>query len=1390
VTIFSCLVFLRFICRQARQVFYFKIFKQNSHNFNFMKKFTILFLTSFLLSIPAVFSQRPVIALTFTAEYNNLNVPLDSIFIQNLTQPGDTMLFAPDTVLFLDYVSGIPDYSGTAKSSFSVSPNYPNPSVDGKTSIDVFIPETEIVTMRVFDIIGNEVAFFENTLNAGNHHFTFLAGKEKYYVLSVNCGNENRSIKMINSGCSNQMQGTLIYQGSTETEPPMKSQKATAGFDFSLGDQLQYTAYAAGYLSSIIVDIPESNKTYTFEMVSSVFTCGSTITINHVTGEVAPVDKTVTYGTVTNIPGEPSKCWITSNLGSDHQATAKNDATEASAGWYWQFNRKQGFKHTGTVRTPNTVWINNINENSDWLLANDPCALELGSGWRIPSSSEWINVDASGNWTNWNGPWNSGLKMHAAGYLTNYQGSLGNRGSYGYYWSSTQSTTDWGWSLDFFSVTSSVNDMGKADGYSIRCVRDASASTIPNVTTSPAINITQTTATGGGNVTADGGSEVTARGVCWSTSQNPTIADSHTSDGTGTGVFVSNLTGLTPNTPYFVRAYATNSLGTAYGNELNFTTLSSGFTCGSTITINHVTGEVAPVNKTVTYGTVTNIPGETSKCWITSNLGADHQATAKNDATEPSAGWYWQFNRKQGYKHTGSVRTPNTTWITTINENSEWVAAKDPCTIELGSGWRIPTYVEWLNVDANGNWTNWNGPWNSALKMHAAGFLDCSNGSVYARGLIGNYWSSTQNDATIGWYLMADPDGSLVGDDNKASGFSLRCLREQGTATLPTVNTAGITGITTATAIGGGEVTGDGGASVTARGVCWSTLPNPTTAESFTADGSGTGAFISILTNLAPGTPYYVRSYATNSMGTAYGNEVTFTTLPFLLTCDASITINHVAGAIAPVTKTVTYNIVSNIPGETSKCWIASNLGADHQAAAVSDATEPSAGWYWQFNRKQGYKHTGSVRTPNTTWITTINENLTWQASNDPCAIELGAGWRIPTITEWINVDAGGNWTNWSGPWNSALKMHAAGKLDHSDGTLVGRGINGDYWSSAQYDASYGQSLSFNNSGSDMSNNLKVSGLPLRCLSEASATTIPNVTTSPAINITQTTATGGGNVIADGGAEVTARGVCWSTTQNPTIADNHTSDETGTGAFVSNLTGLAPNTPYYVRAYATNNVGTAYGNEVTFTTLSAGFTCGTSITINHVTGEVAPVNKTVTYGTVTNIPGETSKCWITSNLGADHQATAKNDATEASAGWYWQFNRKQGYKHDGVNRSPNTSWITSINENSNWTTANDPCTIELGAGWRIPTKTEWINVESSGNWTNWNGPWNSALKMHAAGDLDATDGSLSQRGLFGAYWSSTQADGVDGFAECFSSGLIVVSMEYKPTGFSLRCVKE
>jgi hypothetical protein len=96
---------------------------------------------------------------------------------------------------------------------------------------------------------------------------------------------------------------------------------------------------------------------------------------------------------------------------------------------------------------------------------------------------------------------------------------------------------------------------------------------LPEVTTAAITNITPTSASSGGNVTSDGGAAVTVRGVCWNTTGSPTTGDSHTSNGSGLGAFISQMTGLSPNTKYFVRAYATNSVGTGYGNELTFTTL-------------------------------------------------------------------------------------------------------------------------------------------------------------------------------------------------------------------------------------------------------------------------------------------------------------------------------------------------------------------------------------------------------------------------------------------------------------------------------------------------------------------------------------------------------------------------------------------------------------------------------------------------------------------------------------------------------------------------------------------------------------------------------------------------------------------------------------------------
>jgi len=1103
----------------------------------------------------------------------------------------------------------------------------------------------------------------------------------------------------------------------------------------------------------------------------------------------APVDKTVTYGSFNSIMSGEAKCWITKNLGADQQATAVNDNSEAAAGWYWQFNKVQGYKNDGTTRTPNnawTPWITGNSENSNWLAANDPCVQLLGGGWRIPTSTEWIKVIGTPqNWTGIADAYATELKLHAAGLMASNNGVLASRGANTSYWSSTQySSTPY---ANYFYNGNQVSYADKAYAMPIRCLRDAQVKSIPSISnvTLPVANMTANSANGLATVANDGGASVTKRGLVWNTTGLPTLADNVVLVGKGTGDITGTITGLVEGPTYYVRAFATNSEGTAYSPLVNSFKICIPFTAIHKAGLNG-----APVDKTVTYGVVNTSISGAARCWITQNLGSDQQAVAVNDNSEASAGWYWQFNRLQGYKNDGTNRTPNNAWTPWVGSNSEnlnWLPANDPCIQLLGGGWRLPTSTEWATALAPPqNWTGAVLAYASELKVHNAGLMANNTSVLSARGTNMSYWSSTQySSASYGNYFY---NGYTVSYADKAYAMPVRCLRDTLTKSLPSVTnvTVPVPEMNLNSANGYATVTNDGGSAISARGLVWNTTGTPTLADNVINLGTGTGAIKSVLANLAEGPTYYVRAFATNSSGTNYSQLVSSFKIcnPF--------TVIHKAGLNgAPVDKTVTYGTISTNISGAARCWITQNLGSDQQATAVGDATEASAGWYWQFNRLQGYKNDGTNRTPNnawTPWIGSISENLSWSPANDPCIQLLGGGWRLPTSAEWAAAAAPPqNWGGTAAAYASELKLHNAGLLTYNSGALTVRGTNMSYWTSTQYTSSPYGNYFYN--GYTVSYADKANALPVRCLRDTLAKNIPSVTnvTVPVAEMTVNAANGLATVTNDGGSAISSRGLVWNTTGAPTLADNVINLGAGTGNLKGTLANLTEGPTYYVRAYATNSSGTNYSPLV------SSFKICNPFTVIHKAGlNGAPVDKTVTYGTVNSGISGAARCWITQNLGADKQAGTVDDNTEASSGWYWQFNRTQGFKHDGITRTPNnawTPWVTSNSENLNWLPGNDPCVQLLGGGWRLPTSTEWATaVAPPQNWVNQAAAYGSELKIHSAGYLTLNGAVLTSRGSYMAYWSSTQNASVSYGNILFNGN--GVSYADKASGFPIRCLRD
>jgi len=364
-----------------------------------------------------------------------------------------------------------------------------------------------------------------------------------------------------------------------------------------------------------------------------------------------------------------------------------------------------------------------------------------------------------------------------------------------------------------------------------------------------------------------------------------------------------------------------------------------------------------------------------------------------------------------------------------------------------------------------------------------------------------------------------------------------------------TLSTNAATSVTNIMAIGGGNITSDRGTPVTARGICWSTSPNPIVTNDSTRNGVGAGAFTSNIVRLLGSTTYYVRAYAINSTGIAYGNQITFTTSvptpPSLTTTPlSSITSVSVAtgGSLvnnggAPITaRGVVWDTLPN-PLVTKNRSINGSINN-----VFLDTIRGLAGSRLYYVRSYATNSAGTAygNEVSFTTLTPVMPSVTINPIDSITNISARSGGGITSDGGATVLSKGIVWSTFPNPTISNAKtMNGSGETPFVSQLT---GLLGD---SVYYVRAYAT----NAIGTGYSSQLSFTAI---------AAVLATVTTTPVTSITSNSAISGGNVTANGGGVISARGVVWNTATMPTLSHFKTTNGTGTGTFTSNLTSLTP----------------------------------------------------------------------------------------------------------------------------------------------------------------------------------------------------------------------------------------
>lgn len=328
---------------------------------------------------------------------------------------------------------------------------------------------------------------------------------------------------------------------------------------------------------------------------------------------------------------------------------------------------------------------------------------------------------------------------------------------------------------------------------------------------------------------------------------------------------------------------------------------------------------------------------------------------------------------------------------------------------------------------------------------------------------------------------------------------------------------------------------------------------------------------------------------------------------------------------------------------------------------------------------------------------------------------------------------------------------------------------------------------------------------------------LPVVKTTAIVSVTATSAVGGGEVVDDGGSAVTARGVCWTVAEVPEIKDLTTNDGTGEGEFTSNIGNLDPSKRYFVRAYATNSDGTAYGDQVKFVTLAVGnLSFNPDVTYDTVYDIEGNAYKTVQLTTKKGEGGDMGPekyyaygIWMAENL----RTTTFNDGTPITI-----ITDKTAWSRSWVNETPGVCWYdNNIFNRYTYGALYNWYAVRTGKlcpeGWRVSTRNVWLStIESLGgsnfaggkmkeignaHWTSPNaGATNTTgLTMLGTGYRYDT-GDWHAFGNQAPFWTSTLADGGGPYVFWLwfnDAGVATTDVDPElgiKNGYSVRCVKD